>query len=639
MVWTWIDPAGRDFTMWSQRRTTTETPVLTEVSEDLYKIRHSLAHVLAQAMQRFRPGSKLGFGPPVDDGFYYDFLLTEPVTDEDLPKLEEIMREILKEGQEFHSEDLTIEQALARIEEMGEGYKAEYAKELAEKQGLESLTFYTNGAFVDMCEGPHVVTTKAIPKECFKLHAIAGAYWRGDEKNQMLTRIYGWAFEDKKKLKTYIRAREEAIKRDHRKLGTDLDIYLMDDRVGQGLPLWLPNGTVIIDELEKLVKEFEFQDGYQRVRTPTLTKKHLYEVSGHLDLYKEAMFPSMKVEEDETEGDEFYLRPMNCPHHHIVFASRPRSYRELPLRLAEYGHTYRNERSGSLHGLSRVRSMCMNDGHIYVTKEQIRDEIVRVLALHQRYYELLGLENYSYRLSLWDPDDPKGHEKYVDDPEAWAYSEGEVREALKEVGVPFTEVKGEAAFYGPKIDIQFQTVGMKEFTVSTTQLDFAVPGRFVENGIDCTYVDSDGAKKTPYVIHRAPLSTHERFVSFLLEHFGGAMPTWLAPVQVRIIPVAAEFVEYANSVRDSLRHEFVRAEVDDSTETLGKKIRLGATRKVPILLVVGANEVESSTVTVRRYGIKEQRSLELDAFVKSLTAEISERRHCLSWGDVDALTP
>lgn len=611
--------------------------MLNEVPEELYRIRHSLAHVLAEAMQRLRPGAKLGFGPPVADGFYYDFLLPEPITEDDLPKLEEIMREILKKGQEFHYEELPLADALARIREMGEPYKAEYAEELARREGLETLSFYTSGSFVDMCEGPHVESTKAIPKDAFKLHSIAGAYWRGDEKNQMLTRVYGWAFQDKKALKTYIRAREEAVKRDHRKLGAELDIYTMDDRVGQGLPLWLPNGAVMIEELEKLAKEYEFLDGYQRIRTPTLTKGSLYEASGHLELYKEGMFPAMRIHHEGEEGEEFYLRPMNCPHHHMVFASRPRSYRELPLRLAEYGHTYRNERSGSLHGLSRVRAMCMNDAHIYTTKEQVREEFIRVLELHKRYYELLGLEDYFFRLSLWDPDDPKGKEKYVDDPEAWAFTESEVRAAMREIDLPFVEVKGEAAFYGPKIDIQFLTVGLKEFTVSTTQLDFAVPRRFVEHGIDCTYVAPDGSKQIPYVIHRAPLSTHERFVSFLIERYGGAMPMWLAPVQVRIIPVAAEFGEYADRVCHQLRQDFVRAEVDHSSDTLGKKIRQGATRKIPVLLVVGANEVESESATVRRYGIKEQRSFSLAELRHRILAEIRVRKHVLTWDDADAL--
>ncbi len=610
---------------------------MNEVSDALHRIRHSLAHVLAQAVQRYRPGTKLGFGPAISDGFYYDFLLPEPIADEDLPAIQKIMVEIIKERQEFASEELAIPEAVARIEAMGEPYKAEYAQELATKQGLESLTFYTNGDFVDMCEGPHVENTRDIPRNAFKLHNIAGAYWRGDERNQMLTRIYGWAFEDKKELRAYQQAREDAVKRDHRKLGNELDLYVIDDHVGPGLPLWLPNGTVIIDELQKLAEEFEFADGYQRVRTPVLTKGSLYEASGHLELYKDAMFPGMKLGDESEAGDEYYLRPMNCPHHHILFSCRPRSYRELPLRLAEYGHTFRNERSGSLHGLTRVRAMCMNDAHIYCTKDQVREEFVRVLDLHKRYYELLGLDDYFFRLSMWDPEDPKGKEKYVDDPEAWEYTTNEVRAAMKEIDLPYREVIGEAAFYGPKIDIQFMTVGLKEFTVSTTQLDFAVPQRFVDHGIDCTYVDSDGEKKVPYVIHRAPLSTHERFASFLIERFGGAMPSWLAPTQVRLLPVGEDFVEYADKVCAELRKHFIRAEVDHSGDSLGKKIRQGTVRKIPNLLVLGANEVADQSVTVRRYGIKEQRTYSVAEFTKRLLAEIKTRAHVKVWDDADAL--
>ncbi len=610
---------------------------MNEVSDKLHRIRHSLAHVLAQAMQRYRPGTKLGFGPAISDGFYYDFLLPEPITDEDLKPIEKIMIEIIKEGQEFSSEELSVPDAVKKIEEMGEPYKAEYAQELADKHGNETLTFYSNGPFVDMCEGPHVETTKNIPRNAFKLHNIAGAYWRGDEKNQMLTRVYGWAFEDKGQLRGYQKAREEAVKRDHRKLGAELDLYVIDDHVGPGLPLWMPNGTVICDELQKLAEEFEFLDGYQRVRTPVLTKGSLYEASGHLELYKDAMFPGMKLGDEGEDGEDYYLRPMNCPHHHILFSARSRSYRDLPMRLAEYGHTFRNERSGSLHGLTRVRAMCMNDAHIYCTKAQVREEFVRVLELHKRYYDLLGLDDYFFRLSLWDPEDPKGKEKYIDDPAAWEHSTNEVRAAMKEIDLPYREVVGEAAFYGPKIDIQFMTVGLKEFTVSTTQLDFGVPQRFVDRGIDCTYVDSEGNKQVPYVIHRAPLSTHERFASFLIERFGGAMPTWLAPVQVRILPVGEDFVEYAEKVCAELRSHMIRAEVDKGNETLGKKIRQGTVRKIPNLLVLGANEVEAETVTVRRYGIKEQRSFSVAEFSDRLLKEIKSRTHVKVWEDADAL--
>jgi threonyl-tRNA synthetase len=625
-----------------------------DADDKLHRIRHSLAHVLAQAMQRYRPGATLGFGPPVEDGFYYDFILPEPISDEDLPKLEELMREIVKSGQTFEREELPAAKALERLHGMKEPHKVEYAQELIDKKGLASLSFYTSGSFVDMCEGPHVASTKEIPSECFKLRSIAGAYWRGDERNAQMTRVYGWAFPSKKELKEYEKAREEALKRDHRKLGAELDLFHIDDEVGKGLVLWLPNGAVLCNELEKLATEWEFKDGYQRVRTPHLTRGILYQKSGHLSLYKAAMYPPMKLEDEDIsvlqaaaakaqpEGEQwdldmtgaYFLKPMNCPHHHRVFSSRPRSYRQLPLRLAEYGFVYRYELSGSLQGLTRVRGMCMNDAHIYITEEQIRDEFIRVMDLHKRYYDLFGFKDYYMRLSLWDPEDPKGKEKYVNDPAAWEYSQLRVREAMKEVGLPFEEVKGEAAFYGPKIDIQFKTVGMKEFTVSTNQLDFAVGKR-----MGLSFTDRDGQEKVPYIIHRAPLGTHERFVSFLIEHYGGAFPTWLAPVQVVVLPLGENFLAYADAVAERLRAHLVRAEVDRSDEKLGKKVRLAAIRKVPIALVVGEKEKEEDKVTVRRYGIEEQRSLKVQELVDQVRREIFHRRHVQAWADVEALPP
>jgi threonyl-tRNA synthetase len=604
----------------------------------LFRIRHSLAHVLAQAMQRYRPGTVLGFGPAIEDGFFYDFILPEPIGEEDLPAIQALMEEIVAERQEFSYEDLPIAAALERLRSMGEPHKEEYAHELVAKQGLEQLRFYTNGRFVDVCEGPHVESTKDIPKACFQLHAVAGAYWRGDEKREMMTRVYGWAFEDRKTLKVYEQARKEALERDHRKLGKELDLFTIEDVVGKGLPLWLPHGATIIEELEKLAKEWEFQAGYERVRTPSLTRGWLYQISGHLELYKEGMWPGMPVDDDESGDDasNFFLRPMNCPHHHMVFASRPRSYRDLPLRLSEYGTCYRYERSGTLHGLTRVRSMCMNDAHIYVTRDQIKDEFLRVMELHRRYYDLFGFasDTYHMRLSRWDPDDPKGREKYVNDPEAWEFCERIVRAAMVESGLPFVEAKGEAAFYGPKIDMQFKTVGLKEFTLSTNQLDFAVPKRFRDAGIPVVYTDHEGHEQLPYVLHRAPLSTHERFVSFLIEHYGGAFPTWLAPVQVRLLPVSEKYLEYAEGVCAALRAKFVRAEVDTSPDKLGKKIRTGAVRKIPVLLIIGEQEQEQGTVTVRRYKIDEQRSMASAAFEAQILAEIGLRRHVRGWDDV-----
>ncbi len=596
--------------------------------DELYRVRHSLAHVLAQAVLELRPSSTLGFGPPIRDGFYYDFILSEPLTEEDFPELERRMKKIIKKGQRFDREDLPYDAAMARLEEMGEPYKREYAEELFSKHGLDVLTFYRNGPFLDMCEGPHVHTTKEIPRDAFKLRSLAGAYWRGDSDNVMMTRIYAWAFRTAEELEAHVAAYEDALARDHKKLGRELDLYHIDNVIGRGLPLWLPHGTVIRDEIEKLAKELEFRYGYQRVSTPQLAKVELYWQSGHLPYYEEAMFPVMEVE-DRSEGVEegaerikerYVLRPMNCPHHHRVYASRPRSYRDLPLRLAEYGHVHRWEDSGGVSGLVRVRGMCMNDAHIYCTEDQIKDEFKAVLEMYREAYALLGIEDYSIRLSRWDPDDPKGKEKYIDDPKAWASAERILQELLEELEIPYTDGPGEAAFYGPKLDFQFRTVTGREETVSTAQLDFAQPKR-----LELEYKGSDGAMHMPWVIHRAPFSTHERMVAFLIEHFGGAFPTWLAPVQVQVITVADRFGDYGREVVERLRRHMVRAELGDEGETVSRKIREGTTRKIPNLLVVGEREVAERTVTLRRYGVREQVSLSLDAFEAALLDTIRER--------------
>jgi threonyl-tRNA synthetase len=591
----------------------------------VYRERHSLAHVLAQAVQQQFPGTKLAFGPPVEDGFYYDFLLSRPISEEDFPALEKQMRRIIAEGQEFVREDLPADQALARIEEMDQPFKLEYARELIATRNLDSLSFYTNGPFVDLCEGPHVENTRQLPPDAFTLHNIAGAYWRGDEHNPMLTRIYGYAFPTAAELKQHIAAVALAKERDHRKLGAELGIYAVSEQIGKGLPLWLPNGTAIRQELEKLAYEMEFKRGYKHVATPHIAHRGLYVTSGHIPLYESAMFPPMVLAgEDGQDAPEemFYLKPMHCPHHHMIFAAQPRSYRELPLRLSEYAEVYRFERAGQLQGLTRVRGMCMNDAHLYVMPEQLKDELKSVMELHRAYYNLFGFTNYYLRLSLWDPDDPKRRSKYVDDPSAWAFSEGVLKEAVDELGLTYTIEKGEAAFYGPKVDFQFRSVIGREFTLSTNQLDFAVPARF-----HLHYTDRDGSLKTPYVIHRAPLGTHERFIAFLLEHYGGAFPTWLAPVQVRIVPISDKFLAYAQSIEDKLRDLLIRTEVDASSDTTGKKIRSAAMSKTPIVLVIGGREQEQGSVTVRRYGIEKQESMAIDTFLEMLTSEIASRRH------------
>ena len=643
----------------------------------LYRVRHSLAHVLAQAVLELRPGSTLGFGPPIADGFYYDFILSEPLTETDFPEIERRMRKIIKQGQRFHREDLAASEALARIAGMGEPYKREYGAELIVKHGLSKLSFYRNGPFLDMCEGPHVEDTRKIPRDAFKLRSVAGAYWRGDSRNVMMTRIYAWAFATKEELEAHVARWRQAQERDHRKLGRELGIFAIDRDVGLGLPLWLPNGTVVRGELEKLAEELEFQAGYQRVATPHLAREALYYKSGHLPYYAQDMYPAMEVMEavsgggqggeplgagaqassDERLGgvgnddapfsdggpareaqaqargdgasvssgaaaqrDAYRLRPMNCPHHHKVFAAVPRSYRDLPLRLAEYGQVYRWEASGAVGGLLRVRGMCMNDAHIYCTREQIKDECKAVMALYQAAYEVLGLDDYLVRLSRRDVEDAKSRDKYVDNADAWRRCEAILEEVLRELGVDYVDGLGEAAFYGPKIDIQFKTVTGREESLSTVQLDFAQP-----ESLGLRYVGADGERHMPYCIHRAPLSTHERMVAFLLERYGGAFPTWLAPVQVQLITVSERFDAYADEIVATLRGRMVRAERSPSSDRVPKKIRQGVTQKIPNLLIIGEREQAERTVTLRRYGHKQQHTLGLDAFQEALFRTIGAR--------------
>ncbi len=609
-----------------------EQPLDRNEDEDLHRIRHSLAHVLAQAVLELRPGSTLGFGPPIADGFYYDFILSEPLTEEDFPEIEKRMKRIIKGGQKFEREELPRAEALARLESMKEPYKREYALELFEKKGLSHLSFYKNGPFLDMCDGPHVESTRQLPAGAFKLRSLAGAYWRGDSNNAMMTRVYAWAFKTKEELEAYVKAYREALERDHKKLGRELDIFHVDEEIGKGLPLWLPNGTAIREELERLMKELEFQAGYQRVATPQLARAELYYRTGHLPYYAAHMFPLMELTEQTESGAEvrerYALRPMNCPHHHKVFAARLRSYRDLPLRLAEYGQVYRYEDSGALSGLLRVRGMCMNDAHIYCTEEQARAEFLAVMEMHRDVYAILGLSSYYFRFSTWDPDDPKGKQKYVDDPDGWERAQRHVREAMIESGLPFEEGKGEAAFYGPKIDVQFRTVTGREETASTNQLDFGVPPR-----LGLVYRGADNSEHHPYVIHRAPAGTHERFVAFLIEHFGGAFPTWLAPIQVRVLTVSDSFREYGEAVVKRLRGHMVRAELDETSETVGKKIRSAVTHKIPNILVVGEREQQDASVTLRRYGSQEQTSMTLDAFEADLLARIRTRAlDRVGWG-------
>lgn len=595
---------------------------LSSEEQQLYRYRHSLSHILAQAVIDYfgRDKVKLGIGPPVDDGFYYDFDLGVKIDEkEDLPKIEKKMKEIIKANQRFQRIEMNCVDARKRLESMGESYKIELLNDL-EKKGVQVISFYENGPFLDMCEGPHVESSKKIPKGCFKLDRIAGAYWRGSEKNQMLTRIYGLAFPDEALLEDYLRRRELAQERDHRKLNKELEFFLIDEDVGKGLPLWLPHGTVLREELEKLAKEAEFKAGYQRVYTPHLTKQKLYEISGHLSHYKDSMFPPMNLLEENAVEETFYLKPMNCPHHHLIFRFRPRSYRELPLRLAEYGQVYRYEKSGELSGLLRVRGMCMNDSHIYCQENQLKEEFKNVMQMHADYYKLFGLKDYYMRLSLHDPNDQR--HKYVSNPTLWKKAESMVREAMEELDMPFRAEVGEAAFYGPKVDVQFKNVVGREETASTNQVDFVMPERF-----NLEYRGEDGQLHRPVILHRAPLGTHERFISFLIEHYGGAFPTWLAPIQVRLLPITDRQLSFAHNLQKELVNRFIRVDVDDSAESFGKKIRKGTMAKIPILLVIGDKELENNQVTVRRYQQQQQVTLNVDSFLNDLEQEIKQRKH------------
>jgi len=574
-------------------------------------IRHDCAHVMAEAVQELYPGTQVTIGPAIEHGFYYDFSREKPFTLDDLVKIEEKMHEIIDSEKPFEREVWDRENAIKYFTNEGELYKAEIIKDLPDS---EDITIYKQGKWLDLCRGPHLPTTKHVGKS-FKLMKVAGAYWRGDEKNEMLTRIYGTAWRTDKELKSYLNMLEEAEKRDHRKIGKQMKLFTFDEEVGAGLPLWLPNGSVIIEELENLAKETETDAGYDRVKTPHITKGSLYEKSGHLSHYKDSMFPAMDI-----DGNEYYLKPMNCPHHHKIYASSPRTYKELPIRLAEYGTCYRYEKSGQLFGLMRVRSMQMNDAHIYCSEEQFKEEFLAVCKMYLHYFDIFGIEKYEMRLSLHDP--KKLGEKYVDEPELWVETEKLVRESLQDGGVNFIEIPGEAAFYGPKIDVQVWSAIGREFTLATNQVDFAIPSRF-----NLSYIDKDNKEKTPLCIHRAPLGTHERFVGFLIEHYAGNFPLWLTPVQMTIIPISDKFNDYAFSVCKKLKENNLRVDVDTRSEKMGAKIRTAEINKVPIMLIVGEKEMEENTISVRRKFFGNEGSLKLDDFILDITKEISSRKH------------
>ncbi|MFH2136673.1 MAG: threonine--tRNA ligase [Patescibacteria group bacterium] len=591
--------------------------------EKLEMMRHSAAHVLAAAVLELYPTAKFGVGPVVENGFYYDFELGKNLTTADLPKIESKMREIIKRSLPFERQELSRDEAIKLFEQFKQPYKLELLREgtVGEEGKMESLgervTIYKTGKFTDLCRGPHVPTTKAIG--AFKLTTVAGAYWRGDENKPMLQRIYGVVFETQKELDEYLKMREEAEKRDHRKLGKDLQIFTFSDSVGPGLPLWLPNGAVVVNELEKLAKEAEKEAGYLEVRTPHVAKEEMYLKSGHLPYYKESMFPPMIMMEENGQKTTYYLKAMNCPHHHQIFAASPRSYRELPLRLAEYGTCYRYEKSGELFGLMRVRMLSMNDAHIYCTEEQFANEFMGVIKLYLKYFKIFGIKKYVMRLSLHSKEGLG--KKYIDNPELWKKTEEMVRAVLKKGKVSFVEAADEAAFYGPKIDVQIWSAIGREFTLATNQVDFAIPERF-----GLAYKDSDGKDKTPICIHRAPLGTHERTIGFLLEHYAGAFPTWLAPVQVAIIPVGKRHVKASQKLGKEFREEGIRVQVEDANETVGYKIRKAEKQKAPYMIVIGDKEMGGKKLNVRVRGKQKTVAMTVKKFIEKVKTEIEKRK-------------
>ena len=570
---------------------------------------HSTAHLMAQAVKELYPNAKVTIGPTIENGFYYDFDVDVSFSDEVLVKIEEKMRALAKSGQDIQRNEISAKDAVSLFKDMGEDYKVEIIQQINPD---DVITIYKQSDFTDLCRGPHVSNTSKI--KYFKLLSTSGAYWRGDENNKMLQRIYGTVFSTKDALKTHLHNLEEAKKRDHRKLGKELKLFTFDEEVGPGLPLWLPNGAIMIEELEKLAKESERHAGYEQVRTPHLTKGSLYERSGHLEHYKESMYPAMDV-----DGIEYFVKPMNCPHHHKIYSSYPRSYRDLPLRLAEYGTCYRYEKSGQLFGLMRVRSLQMNDAHIYCTKEQFKQEFLAVCNMYLQYFDIFGIEKYSMRLSLHDKDELG--KKYVNEPELWIETEEWVREALVEGKLDFEEVPGEAAFYGPKIDVQVWSAIGKEFTLATNQVDFAVPSKF-----DLTYIDETGEEQTPLCIHRAPLGTHERFIGFLIEHFGGNFPLWLAPVQVAVLPLSDKFIDYANKVVNVLKDSGIRVKLNDRADKIGSKIRQAELEKINVMLILGEKEEKDGTVSVRKRFEGDTGILNLEEVKEQLLDEINDRR-------------
>lgn len=584
--------------------------IVTPGSEEALEVlRHSTAHLMAHAIKRLYGNVKFGVGPVIEGGFYYDFDIDQNISSDDFEQIEKTMKQIVNENMKIERKVVSRDEAKELFS--NDEYKLELIDAIPED---ENVTLYSQGDFTDLCRGVHVPSTAKIKE--FKLLSTAGAYWRGDSNNKMLQRIYGTAFFDKKELKAHLQMLEERKERDHRKIGKELELFTNSQLVGAGLPLWLPNGATIRREIERYIVDKEVSMGYDHVYTPVLANVDLYKTSGHWDHYQEDMFPPMQL--DETES--MVLRPMNCPHHMMIYANKPHSYRELPIRIAELGTMHRYEASGAVSGLQRVRGMTLNDSHIFVRPDQIKEEFKRVVNMIIDVYKDFGFEDYSFRLSYRDPEDK---EKYFDDDDMWNKAKNMLKEAADELGLSYEEAIGEAAFYGPKLDVQVKTAMGKEETLSTAQLDFLLPERF-----DLTYIGQDGEHHRPVVIHRGVVSTMERFVAFLTEETKGAFPTWLAPKQVQIIPVNVDLhYDYARQLQDELKSQGVRVSIDDRNEKMGYKIREAQMQKIPYQIVVGDKEVENNQVNVRQYGSQDQETVEKDEFIWNLVDEIRLKKH------------
>ena len=596
---------------------------------DIERLRHSASHVLATAILKIWPEAQFAAGPPVENGFYYDVDLPHRISPDDFEKIEAEMKKEIKANHPFEKMEVSRDEALdlgkkGRLAALGDrNQPSKFKLDIIENiPADEKISLYRNGDFIDLCAGPHVMRTGNVG--AFKLTSVASAYYKGDEKNPQLQRVYGTAFKTRKELDEYFAMLEEAKKRDHRKLGKELEIYVIDEDVGPGLPLWLPRGAAIIEELEKLAKETEFAAGYQRVRTVNIARESLYRKSGHIPYYAESMFPPMELREQGEEDSvtqRYYLKAMNCPHHHKLFAAVPRSYRDLPLRLAEYGFCHRYEQSGELFGLMRVRSMQMNDAHLYMTPEQFESEFNAVNEMYLNYFKLFGLEKYLMRFSTHDP--AKLGQKFVNEPDLWKKTEDMTRNVLKNSGINYVEVPNEAAFYGPKIDVQVWSVIGREFSIATNQVDFAQPRSF-----NLRYKDKDNTEKTPICIHRAPLGTHERFIGFLIEHYAGNFPLWLSPEQVRILTIGddANLIDYATAILNELRSKYVRAEIDKSSDQINGKIQRAEQMKVHTMLVIGKRDMEAGAVSVRVHGKGNLGAKPRADAIAEILSSIKERR-------------